>query len=343
VNDAEALATRYLHEAVKKQYATQVSGLLSTLNGIDVNVRDGYGMTALMWAAGRGYSEIASILLRKGADVEARNELLSVRSIETLETGKDTFLWVNDDRLGALHAKKHHGWTALIWAARNGRSDLVSLLLDAGADVNAITKDGFTALVHSIDNGHQETARLLLERGANPNLAEDGCSPALAIAAGLGFIGLVQEILNRGGIINRVDNWGHTALENSVANNQPDVLRLLLGYGLDANILGRDDINIPPLHIAAVQDALECAQILLDHGAHIDAKDELNGATALMFALDQMSGPRVARLLIERGADIRGALGRVEYFRGSAEGDEIAEAEEMIELLKNHAEDGAGS
>lgn len=328
LSNAEELATRYLHEAVKKQYAAQVSGLLSTLNGIDVNVRDGYGMTALMWAAGRGYSEIASILLHKGADVEARNELLSVRSIEKLETGKDTFLWVNDDRLGVLHAKKHHGWTALIWAARNGRTDLVSLLLDAGADVNAITKDGFTALVHSIDNGYQETARLLLERGANPNLAEDGCSPALAIAARLGFIGLVQEILNRGGIFNRVDNWGHTALENSVANNQPDVLRLLLGYGLDANTLGRDDIDTPPLHIAAVQDALECAQILLDYGAHIDAKDELNGATALMFALNEMSGPRVARLLIERGANTQGALETAEHFRHQPG------SEEMINLLK---------
>lgn len=345
MSTAEEWATRFLHEAVKKQYAIQVSGLLSTPNGVDVNLRDGYGMTALMWAAGRGYHEIASILLHKGADTEARNELLSVHSIEQLDHLEpiSRSSSANEDRLGMLHVKKRHGWTALIWAARNGRTEIVNLLLDSGANVNAITKDGFTALVHAIDNKHQETAHLLLERGANPNLVEDNCSPAISLAASYGFADLVQAIIDRGGNVKGLDNWGHTALENSVAKNQPEILRLLLRHGFHANSLGRDDINIPPLHIAAAQDALECAQILLDQGAEIDAKDELNGVTALMFALDEISGPRVARLLIERGADIQDALDKAKYWRGSAEGDEIAEADEIIELLKKRTENVAGS
>lgn len=341
VND---IVNRYLHDAVKKEDYELVSRFLGRqpTNHFDMNARDGYGMTALMWAAGSGSQELVSLLLQHGADIEERNDLLSVRSIEKLLTGNGDY-WELIDRMGTLAAKKHHGWTALIWAARNGRTEIVSLLLDSGANVNAITKDGFTALVHAIDNKHQETAHLLLERGADPNLVEDNCSPAVSLAARYGLVNIVRMILNLGGNVNSLDNWGNTALENSVAKNQPEVLKLLLERGFDANTLGRDDINTPPLHIAAVQDALECAQILLDHGAEIDAKDELNGVTALMFALDEMSGPRVARLLIERGADIRGALGRAEYSIGSAEGDEIAEADEIIELLKKRAEDVAGS
>ncbi len=334
--------TRYLHEAVKKSQRDLVVSFLSQPNGMDVNARDGYGMTALMWAAGRGYRDIAEVLLEHGADLEAGNELLSVKSIEKLEGGSGDF-WELSDRMGMLHAKKHYGWTALVWAARNGRTDLVNLLIDSGANIDAITKDGFTALVHAIDNKHTETAHVLLERGADPDLAEDGCSPALPIAAGHGFVDLVQAILDGGGSINALDDVGNNALGMAVANNQPKVLRLLLSYGIDVNAICFGLVKWPPLHSAATQDALECAEILLDYGADMNAIDNLNGMAALQFALDEMSGPRVARLLIERGADIRGALGRIEYFRGSAEADDIAEADEIIELLKKRAEEVVGS
>lgn len=333
MSTAEEWATRYLHEAVKKQYVAQVSGLLSTPNGVDVNVRDGYGMTALMWAAGRGYNEIASILLHKGADIEARNDLLSVHSIEKLDHLEpiSRSSWANEDRLGMLHVKKHHGWTALIWAARNGQTEIVRLLLDGGANVNAITKDGFTALVHAIDNGHQETAHLLLERGADPNLVEDNCSPAVSLAAGHGFTSLVKAILDCGGDVNSLDNWGHDALCNAVAKNQAEVLELLLKRGLDANAVCPNAGDWPPLFIAAEQDALECAEILLDYGADINFGVGEEGATALRQALDEMVGPGVARLLIKRGADIRGALATAEHYR------HLPEAEEMTKLLKDRA------
>jgi ankyrin repeat protein len=342
LSNAEELATRYLHEAVKKSQRDLVVSFLSQPNGMDVNARDGYGMTALMWAAGHGDRGIVKVLLERGADVEARNELLSVWSIEKIETGKSDAR-VLYDRMGMLHAKKHHGWTALMWAARNGQADLVNLLIDSGANMNAITKDGWTALVHAIDNKHVETAQLLLERGADPNLTEDGCSPALPTAAGYGFVDLVRTILDRSNNIDALDDVGHGALCNAVVNNQSEVLTLLLEHHLDVNAICPGFVELLPLHFAAGRDALECAQILLNHGADIDAEDSLNGMTALEFALDEMVGPRVARLLIERGANIRGALGRVEYFRGSAEGDEIVEVDKMIELIKKRAEDVARS
>ena len=332
VND---IVNRYLHNAVRRNDADLVASFLAK-NGMDVNGRDGYGMTALMWAAGRGYLSIALLLLQHGAGVEAKNELLSVRSIEKLETGKGDY-WELIDRMGMLEANKHHGWTALVWAARNGRTDLVNLLLDRGADINIITKDGFTALVHSLENKHRDTAHLLLRRGANPNLEEDNCSPALPIAAKYGLVDLVREVLNLGGSISALDNFGHTALSNAVVGNHAETLTLLLKSGVDVNTVYPEDSEVPPLHIAAVHDALECARILLSHGARINAKDELNGATALQFALDEIGGPNVARLLIERGADTQGALETVEHFQDQPE------AAELIKLLKSHPKDGAGS
>ena len=345
VND---IVKRYLHEAVRRQDQELVVSFLrlrNDVNGMDADARDGYGMTALMWAVGHGCVEIAESLLQYGADIEARNDLLSVVSIEKLETGKSDY-WSIIDQMGMLEASKHHGWSALAWAARNGQTESVSLLLDRGANINAITKDGFTALVHAISNKHTETSHLLLERGADPSLIEDGASPAFPLAASFGFVDSMQIMLYHGGKIDAVDNFGHAAIGNAVANNQPEVLRLLLRHGGDVNAICPGAAEWPPLHFAAAQDSFECAEILLHAGADVDAKDVLNEMTALEFALDEMVGPRVARLLIERGADTKGALDRIEYFRRGAEvqdtsKQDIAEADGIIQLLKDQVETAA--
>jgi len=46
-----------------------------------------------------------------------------------------------------VKAQDNDGWTALIWASRNGREAIARLLIDKGADVKAQTNDGSTALV----------------------------------------------------------------------------------------------------------------------------------------------------------------------------------------------------
>ena len=74
------------------------------------------------------------------------------------------------------------GMTALHYAARDGHSDVVSRLLEAGADVNQITVgDGSTALLVAIINGNFDLAMMLLGVGADPNLvSEDGVGPLFA-------------------------------------------------------------------------------------------------------------------------------------------------------------------
>ena len=61
------------------------------------------------------------------------------------------------------------GFTALMFAARQGAVDAARALADAGADLNVQDPDGTPALTIAVVNGHHDVARLLLERGANPN------------------------------------------------------------------------------------------------------------------------------------------------------------------------------
>ncbi len=73
----------------------------------------------------------------------------------------------------------HGGLTALHYAAREGYTDTVLALLEAGADINQVSDgDQTSSLLISILNGHFDLALILLEAGANPQLAsENGATP----------------------------------------------------------------------------------------------------------------------------------------------------------------------
>ena len=65
-----------------------------------------------------------------------------------------------------VNAKDKYGETALISASLCGFTGTVRLLLDKGADVNAKTNDGHTALMYASSNMHADVVRLLKDHGA---------------------------------------------------------------------------------------------------------------------------------------------------------------------------------
>jgi ankyrin repeat protein len=69
-------------------------------------------------------------------------------------------------QLTAVNQRGHFGNTPLKVVAVRGDLHAARLLLDAGAEVNAVNEDGFTALHHAASHGHTEIVALLLERGA---------------------------------------------------------------------------------------------------------------------------------------------------------------------------------
>lgn len=60
-----------------------------------------------------------------------------------------------------------YGWTALMFAAAEGNTDIANVLLQANADVNIQGKDGWTALMLASQCGHAEIVSQLLQVGAD--------------------------------------------------------------------------------------------------------------------------------------------------------------------------------
>jgi len=140
----------------------------------DLNLRDKLGQTALMIAAYRSV-ELFNLLLSKGADIKVKDQegrtalthaWVGVLSEEVPLDVVETLLNKGADVNEAPDRGRAEGYTCLMMAARNNRPDLVTFLIEKGANVNARAKDGKTALALAQEEGHSEMVKLLKVAGA---------------------------------------------------------------------------------------------------------------------------------------------------------------------------------
>ena len=162
---------------------------------INVNAATSFGLTALMIAAENGHTEIVSTLLSR----DEINVGLTASGLAFANGHFEIASKLNGFRSGAnFKAKTSNDSKALIIAALNGRTEIVSnLLLRQDINVNAAL-DGATALMLAAGNGHTEIVSTLLSQGGIDVDAKtsDG-STALTIAARGGQAEAVSALLSR--------------------------------------------------------------------------------------------------------------------------------------------------
>ncbi|KAL7909988.1 ankyrin repeat-containing domain protein [Trichoderma velutinum] len=266
-------------------------------HGADVNAKGGVYGTALQAAACRSREGIKSMqmLLKLGADVNA----------EGGEYGN------------ALHAACHLGDV-----------DMVTLLLDSGADVNAVTgKEYGTALQAACTSirwkGNEEIVRLLLERGADVNVESGKFGTAL-----------------------------RTVCAICPSNSQVEIVRLLLDRGANINAVTGDEYGTALQVVCAMprwQGSEEIVHLLLERGADVNAEGGRFG-TALQAACaakcEHWSQVRIIRLLLKHGASVTAVqnsecsspLQAVAGLHASADDDKNV----LMQLLLDHGADANG-
>ena len=117
--------------------------------------------TPLMLAAMSGNTEIAALLLRHGAKVNAMDEYDITALMRAAIEGQNGVAALLVRNRADVNAKNGYSITALMFAAREGQPGMVSLLLENGANPNARDKSGKTALMYAVERGHSKTAALL--------------------------------------------------------------------------------------------------------------------------------------------------------------------------------------
>ena len=212
------------------------------------------------------------------------------------------------------------GTTALHWATREDNLELAEMLIRAGADVKAVNRYGVTAISLAGVNGNAAMIERLLKAGIDVNAAGPEGETPLMTAARTGRIEAVKLLLDRGAAIDTKEGWhGQTALMWAAAQRHPAIVRELVNRG--ANVNARSNLEkwarqttaeprekwlplgaMTPLLYASREGCVECADILGEAGADLNAADP-DGITPAISAI--INGHYdVAVLLVEKGADV---------------------------------------
>jgi ankyrin repeat protein len=244
---------------------------------------DGGGLTPLVFAARRGDLESIKILVDAGADVNQETHY----GWTPLLTATQNRYYIAADFLldhGAdPNLANKGGWTPLYLATDNRNIEggdypvrkpdmdhliFIKKLLDKGANPNAraidstetrtiftmqwLYEDGATPFLRAAQSGDVRLMKLLLDYGADPLIPTKNGDTALMVAAGIGWVeGVTSE-------------WSQK--ENFEA------VKICLELGIDVNAADRDGRTA--LHGAAHKGRNAVVQLLVEHGARLDARDK---------------------------------------------------------------------
>lgn len=307
--------------------------------GFQIDAVDARGRTALMWVAKAGHTAQSQVimgkLLDRGADTETRTGKGSRKgstaltyaaiyhrcaAIRTLLDYGANIHTINDSGESALHESciGHRARSARVFNGQDCAADVVALLLDHGADVNALCTRNWTPLHHAAQRYANEDTysvlRLLLDHGANLNARTSRKSTPLCIAMYAhhmngGRLGSIQYLLRQDGAL--YDD-GKTSLAWVAGRNYDtggaqesralEVLEALLNRGANINATGRKNVQRSPLHVAAAKNNADIVAFLLDRGA--DPNATCCAQHSILVTAVNGDYPRIVRLLLQAGASV---------------------------------------
>ncbi len=206
--------------------------------------------------------------------------------------------------------------TPLFMAAARGKWKYVTLLVEANASVHFRDEvySGMTTLLVASQNGQSAIVELLLQKGANASDTEPTCGyTALMLACQKADLPTVKVLLKHSAEVNVMssDEEKITALLIAARSGCHGLVQLLLESGAEVNVRTSDN-GFTPLMLASQIGSFDTVESLLDHGAEVNAqRPGSSDITALMFAVSGHH-PKVADLLLARGADpaLKTSIGR---------------------------------
>lgn len=290
------------------------AGMSVLLLGLMAGCNEQTSDPPLLLAAGYGTLKEVEAMIATGADVNVSTTTGDTPLCAASRNGKVetvNYLLAHGAR---LNPAKSNGCSPLCWAVNCNQPEVVKLLLDKGANVNAVCSDG--ALVTQAKS--EKVLALLLDKGAPLSAPGDRRSP-LHAAAYDGRLEVAKALLAHGADANGTNSWGARPLHEAARSEEPTAAMVKLLISKGANVNGLDANRGTPLHMAVmgftgcmdgmippwtksriVKDRLKVAEVLLAHGADLNATNA-QGQTPLAWATAEQNSAGV-KFLKARGA-----------------------------------------
>lgn len=222
-----------IHVVAAHPFGDDVDAIQMLLQrGAKVTDKDDLGQTALHFAAGAGNRKIVQLLLEEGADVNYVGKTSSVISLACkgghIEVAKILF-----DK-ASLSFRDNKKMTPLHLAIEHlNYDDVVPLLLRKGFSVDVRDASGATPLRLAVFAGKIDVAELLIEYGADVNAVDSTSQTALHLVATREIrkneYSITRLLLDSGADVNTQDADGMTALHYAVSKGKERLINLLMG------------------------------------------------------------------------------------------------------------------
>ena len=250
-----------------------------------------WGMTPLHEAIHSGDLRMVKLLLSHHANIniKASREYVKPSSI-TL------------GRVEANSSTSHDEcvWTPLFRAVNSGREDIVQLLIEEGADIDARGPSELTALMLAVKDQHDSVTKVLLEKGADTAATDESGWTALHQAAHTpGREIAASLLLKHGAAVNATCDFGQSPLHIATEQRNNAMIRLLVS-NYNANLELQDSVSRTPLHLAIEDTRLgrsAVVTLLLELGADINAKNDKDQDA--LAAAKQLQAPGVVKIIKE--------------------------------------------
>ncbi|PGH35382.1 hypothetical protein GX50_01720 [[Emmonsia] crescens] len=248
------------------------------------------GMTPIHRAASASYHTVVRLLIQGGANIHARTTNSQHTPLH-LASKTEEF---DFDTVDAANSNKQH--------RRSRKQQVIRLLLENGADVNAGCYQGDTSPLHFAVNS-PAIVQILLDYGADPAVKDEHGRTPLHRAA----------VVPPYGPDDRDTIRGRGKADRPVMKT---VINLLIERGAD--IEAQTEVGFTPLHFATKLAQVDAAEILLESGANIEAADggihDFPSWTPLRYAIHahvakdcQLTRSRsiaLVNLLVKAGANV---------------------------------------
>jgi ankyrin repeat protein len=232
------------------------------------------------------YEKIAELLLRNGANVNAKDANDKTPLYRASEWGTITMIKLLLDFGAEINPSHENESSPLFSAIECNRLDIVRFLIDRGASV--IQTDGiFSPFHYASTYGKLDFIQLFLESGFPINVCDcDGSTPLMLCAASGNYESIVYMLQN-GSNLGALNYAGKSAIHFAMESMNVKVVELLIEFGADVNAKSIDDST--PLHLLFEgecyfsDELIDCISILLKHGANPKSLDK-NGQTPISLA-----------------------------------------------------------
>lgn len=271
--------------------------------GADIQLTDSYGESAFVLALKAGQIKTSEYLFEKGAKL---NTLSSSDLFDILDKNPDSITILKKSGFN-LNNKNEYGYSHLLYALINNRTDIAELLIKNDVDCNCTFEDDnknvFSALEWALLKNQSEVATLLINHGADINHYCSAGFNAFLVAAQSGDNKNLQLLLDKGISVNTIGQKtyeGQTALMSAANGNHLDTVKFLISRG--ANINATRHNGLTALMIASQVGNEKLVEYLIQNGADINLITN-DGADAFIWAA-QNGNVSCAALLLDAGADI---------------------------------------